>query len=288
MRSADNRITAAVRARNAAGQGAFVPFLVIGDPDFETSLVLAKALVQAGADALELGFAFSDPPADGPVIQRADERALAAGITPPRAFDLIEALQKTHAIPVSLLVYYNLVLQFGVDAFYARAAAAGVDAVLVADLPPEHAADAVRAAKRHGVAPVFLASELSPPARLERIAALAEGYVYALARVGVTGEQRAIDPNLAAALERMRAATDLPLLAGFGIGGPAQALAARRAGADGVIVGSAIVRRVADHLDDRPAMIEAVRATAAALADAAHAPIEPKQKSPMPSGAVPC
>lgn len=268
--SADNRLTAAVRARNARGEGAFVPFLVLGDPDFETSLMLAQTLVESGADALELGFAFSDPPADGPVIQRADERALAAGMTPAKAFDLIEALQQTHAIPVSLLVYYNLVLQFGIDAFYRRAAAVGVDAILVADLPPEHAREAVEAARAHGVAPVFLASELSPPARLERIAALAGGYIYALARVGVTGEQRDVDPNLAAALDRMRAATDLPLLAGFGIGGPEQALAARRAGADGVIVGSAIVRRVAAHLDDRGAMKAAVAGIAATLAQAAH------------------
>ncbi len=267
---AKNRITAAVRARNAAGQGAFVPFLVLGDPDFETSLMLAQTLADNGADALELGFAFSDPPADGPVIQRADERALAAGMTPAKAFDLIEALHRTHAIPVSLLVYYNLVLQFGVDAFYRRAAAVGVDAVLVADLPPEHAKDAVEAARSHGVAPVFLASELSPPERLERIAALAEGYIYALARVGVTGEQTDVDPNLSAALDRMRAATDLPLLAGFGIGGPEQALAARRAGADGVIVGSAIVRRVAAHLDDRDAMRDAVAEIASTLAAAAH------------------
>ena len=268
-----NRITAAVQARTAAGQGAFVPFLVLGDPDFETSLALAKTLAESGADALELGFAFSDPPADGPVIQRADERALAAGMTPAKAFDLIEVLHRTHAIPVSLLVYYNLVLQFGVDAFYRRAAAVGVDAVLVADLPPEHARDAVEAARKHGVAPVFLASELSPPARLERIASLAEGYIYALARVGVTGEQADVDPNLSAALDRMRAATDLPLLAGFGIGGPDQALAARRAGADGVIVGSAIVRRVAAHLGDRDAMCAAVAEIARTLAAAAHAPL---------------
>lgn len=249
----------------ARGEGAFVPFLVIGDPDLQTSLILARELVAAGADALELGVPFSDPPADGPVIQAADLRALKAGTTPPACFDWIARLRQESDVPVSLLVYYNLVLAYGVDAFYRRAAEVGVDAVLVADLPPEHAEDVLTAARTHGVAPVFLASELSTPERLARIATVCEGYVYALARVGVTGERQAVNTGLGEALARMRAAFDLPLLVGFGISSPEHARAALDAGADGVIVGSAIVRRMAEHLDNPDAMRLAVGEATRAL-----------------------
>ena len=249
----------------AEDRGAFVPFLVIGDPDFEQGLALADALVEAGADALELGLPFSDPPADGPVIQAADQRALAAGMTTPRALDWLARLRETHDVPVSLLVYYNLVLQYGEEAFYARLGELQIDAVLVADLPPEHADSVLDAARRHGVATVFLASELSTPARLERIAGVCDGYVYALARVGVTGERAQVNTALEGALARMRAALDLPLLVGFGISSPDHVRSALAAGADGVIVGSAIVRRVAEHLDDPAAARAAVRALAADL-----------------------
>ncbi|MCB9688187.1 MAG: tryptophan synthase subunit beta [Alphaproteobacteria bacterium] len=234
---------AAARAK-AEGRGLVVPFLVLGDPGPEASVALCRALVDGGADALELGLPFSDPPADGPVIQAADQRALAAGTTPELALGLVARVRAFTDVPVSLLVYFNLVLSYGVERFYADAAAAGVDAVLVADLPPEHAEQAVAAARAAGVAPVFLASELSTPARLARIARDAEGYVYALARIGTTGERAEVAPTLGPALARMREAFDLPLLVGFGISGPEQARAALDAGADGVIVGSALVRLV--------------------------------------------
>ena len=268
-----DRFGARAAAAAARGQGLFVPFLVVGDPDPELSLTLARDLVDAGADALELGFAFSDPPADGPVIQAADQRALAAGMTVGGAFDWIHRLRSHTDVPVSLLVYYNLVLQHGVERFYARAAEVGVDAVLVADLPPEHAGSAVGSAREHGVATVFLASELSTPARLRRIAAVCRGYVYALARVGVTGARTDVQDGLADALGRMRAALDLPLLVGFGISTPDHVRAARRAGAQGVIVGSALVRHIEAHLDEPPAMRRALTQHARALAAAAKEPL---------------
>lgn len=243
----------AARCR-AEGRGVFVPFLVVGDPDRGTSLRLAKALVAAGADALELGFAFSDPPADGPVVQAADQRALRAGITPAAAFAWIAELRQSTSVPVSLLVYYNLVLQFGTDAFYARCAEVGVDAVLIADLPPEHSNEVLTAARPRGVSTVYLASELSTPDRLRRIGGVCQGYVYALARVGVTGARSEVVPSLAPALDRMRAAIQLPLLVGFGISSPANVSAALAAGADGVIVGSALVRHIEENLGDVDAM----------------------------------
>lgn len=268
------RFGALAAAARAQGAGLFIPFLVIGDPEPGTSLGLARALVASGADALELGLPFSDPPADGPVVQAADQRALAAGMTTAGALDWIAELRTTTDVPVSLLVYLNLILQYGVEAFYARAAEVGVDAVLVADLPPEHAARVVAAARENGVDTVFLASELSTPARLGRIAEVCRGYVYALARVGVTGARAQLPSALGPALDRMRAAIDLPLLVGFGISTPDHVRAARRAGADGVIVGSALVRHIEHHRDAPDELLSAVRAHAAALSAAAKEPLQ--------------
>lgn len=253
-----NRVQEAIAAARRRGDIALVPFVVLGDPDLPTSLRLIEALVAAGADALELGLPFSDPPADGPVVQAADLRALAAGTTPPAAFSLLDEVKMRWNIPVSLLIYYNLVLQYGLEAFYARAAAAGVDAVLIADVPLEESAPAVAAARRHGIAPVCIASPLSSSARLKALTDIAQSYFYTVARVGITGEQGAVSGDLADTLARLRGVTDLPALVGFGISTPAHVRAAAAAGADGVICGSAIIRRVAEHLDNEAAMIAAV------------------------------
>ncbi len=257
-----NRIHTLVEQLRARDELAFVPFIVLGDPDLETSLLLVEALVEAGADALELGLPFSDPPADGSVVQAADLRALAAGTTPPAAMALLDEVKRRWNIPVSLLIYYNLALQYGLDDFYKRAAEAGVDAILIADVPLEESAPVVTAARAHGVAPVFIASELSSPARLARLAEVAEGYFYTVARVGITGVQRDVGGALEATLTRLRQATDLPALVGFGISTPAHVRAVRAAGGDGVICGSAIVRRIAENLADRPAMVDSVRSFA--------------------------
>jgi len=260
-----NRIRATIAELRARDELAFVPFVVIGDPDLDTSLALIEVLVDAGADALELGLPFSDPPADGPVVQAADLRALAAGTTPPLAMALLDEVRQRWDIPVSLLIYYNIVLQYGLEAFYQRAAGAGVDAILIADVPLEESAPMVTAARAHGVAPVFIASELSTVARLASLAEVADGYIYTVARVGITGEQRRIGGGLKATVERLRRVTDLPALVGFGISTPAHVKAVREAGADGVICGSAIIRRVAENLHDRPAMLGRVGAFAAAM-----------------------
>lgn len=266
-----SQIQAAVAALRARGEAAFVPFLVIGDPDIQTSLQLTAALVEAGADVLEFGLPFSDPPADGPVIQAADVRALKAGMRTVQAFAFLDKVRRRHGRPMALLVYHNLILQYGVESFYASAAEAGVDAVLVADVPLEEAAPLVEAATRHRVCPVFIASALSTPERLARLAQLGRGFVYTVARLGVTGEQAGVSDQLQATLARVKAATDLPALAGFGIGDPQTARAAIAAGADGVICGSAIVRRIAEHLDDPPRMLREVRTFAAEMKAATRA-----------------
>lgn len=260
-----NRITETVRRLAARGEGAFMPFLVIGDPDFTTCLRLTGELVEAGADILEFGFPFSDPPADGPVIQAADVRALDAGMTPPRAFEFLDEVKRRHDKPVALLMYFNLIMQYGVDAFYARAAKAGVDAVLVADVPVEASGELVNAARAAGVAPIFIGSRLTSDDRLRQVAEVADGYLYAVARVGITGEQTEVDDTLAETLSRLKAAVDVPVLAGFGISSPAHVRTVLAAGADGVICGSALVRRIAEHLGDEETMADSVRHLAAAL-----------------------
>ncbi len=268
-----NRIEATVAALREKGQKALMPFIVIGDPDLETSLAITDALVEAGADILEFGFPFSDPPADGPVIQAADVRALASGTTPPLAFEFLQEVKRRHDKPVALLMYHNLMLQYGLDDFYKRAAEVGVDAILTADVPLEASGPLLESARRHGVAPIFIASELTSPQRLSRLAEVAtEGYLYAVARVGITGTEHAPAQNLQGALGRMKEAVQIPVLAGFGISTPDIARQVLAAGADGVICGSAIVKRIADNLDDRAAMLKEVAAFTAHMKGATRAP----------------
>jgi tryptophan synthase alpha chain len=245
-------------------EGAFVPFLVIGDPDATTSHALVDALLPH-SDVLEFGLAFSDPPADGPAIQAADKRALDAGAKTEDAFEFLAAVRARTEVPISLLIYYNLILSQGVDRFYQRAKAAGVDAILVADLPIEEGDEALAAADRHGIAPVFIVSELTSPSRLGKILTRARGYLYLVARIGVTGVQESVDRDLARVIARVREQTSLPILAGFGLSTPEHVRAVLSAGADGAIAGSAIVRRIEGHLGDRAKMLEEVASFAAAM-----------------------
>ena len=264
------RIAATMAALKARNEGAFMPFMVLGDPDVERSIAIAEALVEGGADILELGFPFSDPPADGPVIQAADLRALGAGTTVSDCLTAIATIRGRHRTPIALLIYFNLVLQRGVDRFYREAAAAGVDAILVADVPLERGGPLLAAAEAHGIAPVFIAAPSTSNERLSRIAARADGYIYTVARVGITGEQTDVRADLAGTIRRVRAATSLPTLAGFGIATPQHVREVMQAGADGAICGSAIVRRIEAHargactlaelLDDLRAFCAAMKA----------------------------
>ena len=264
------RLHQAIQACKDRGEGVFMPFLVIGDPDLETSQQLTDALVEAGSDILEFGFAFSDPPADGPVIQAADDRALAAGMTPAKGFEYLAAVRARHPQPIILLLYYNLILQFpgGVDGFYARAAQVGVDGILVADLPFEMGQQALKAARTHGIAPIFIGSAVTHPDRLTKLSDEGDGFLYVVARLGVTGEKADLDQSLPETLAHIRSQTSLPLLCGFGISHPDHIRSVLSAGADGAIVGSALVRQITQNLDDIPTMITAVRARARTLKNA--------------------
>jgi tryptophan synthase alpha chain len=238
---------------------AFVPFYVLGDPTPDESLAALEALVRGGADALELGIPFSDPIADGPVIQAAAVRALAAGTTPAACFALLTTFRARHPdIPIGLLVYANLVEARGRDAFYRRAADAGVDAVLVADVPTVEAPPFCDDARAHGVDPVLIATPRSHGAELARIAALTRGYTYVVTRTGVTGADKAAGGDYAVVGE-LAALGAPPALLGFGISTPEHVSACAHVGAGGVISGSAVVRLVEKHreLDQRLAALEA-------------------------------
>jgi len=232
----------------AADEGAFIPFLVLGDPTIERSVAALRGLIGAGADAVEVGLPFSDPVADGPVVQAAQVRALAAGATPARCWEAIAGIRAAHpALPIGLLVYANLVVRPGLERFYGAAAGAGVDSVLVADVPLDEAAPFERAASAHGVAPVLIAPPNASQDRLAGIAARSRGYTYLTARRGVTGDDRDEAERLADRVARLRALGAPPAIVGFGIGRPDQVRSALAAGAAGVIAGSALVRRLAEE-----------------------------------------
>ncbi len=233
------------RRLSARGEGAFVPFLMLGDPNPEASLAAARTLVEAGADALELGLPFSDPVADGPVIQAAASRALAAGVRQSDCWAIVSRLRTEHpALPIGLLVYANLVCHRDPADFYRRASRAGVDSVLVADLPTDEAATILEAAKQAGIAPVFIAPPNADEVRLRRIASLSQGYTYVTSREGVTGADDELRRTSASILSRLRAMNAPPALLGFGIAHPKQVRRALELGAAGAISGSAVVERL--------------------------------------------
>jgi tryptophan synthase alpha chain len=225
---------------------AFGAFVMLGDPDLERSAALLDALVEGGADMVEVGIPFSDPVADGPVIQAAAVRALAQGVRPADCFALLREFRGRHAeVPVGILTYANLVVARSLDAFYQAAAEAGVDSVLVADVPLLESARFAKAAATAGMDPVLIAAFNTPEATLRGIAATARGYTYCVARAGVTGADREVRFD-AGMIARLKAFGAPPPVLGFGISRPEHVRLAREAGAAGVISGSAIVALGAD------------------------------------------
>jgi tryptophan synthase alpha chain len=257
----------------AERRAAFIPFLMAGDPDLETTERLLAALAEGGADLIELGVPFSDPIADGPVNQRAAARALAAGATLSGVLELVARNRDRLGVPVVLFSYFNPIHARGVERFAEQAAASGVDGVLCVDLPPEEAAAEVTPAlAAAGVDPVFL---LAPTSDRERIAAVdraGAGFVYYVSRTGVTGERAELAPELVRGVKRARRRLHLPLAVGFGISTPAQVAAVGEI-ADGVVVGSALVAEVERRAGD-PELPAALAARVRALAAPLHARAE--------------
>jgi len=250
------------------GEGVFIPFMVAGDPDFETSLEIIKKMVEGGADALEIGFPFSDPVADGQTVQSADLRALNAGMTTDKCFEFIKRIREFTEIPIGLLVYYNLIYQRGIDKFYEDAMESGVNSVLAADLPPEEAEESVKAARKHGVDPIFLAAQTTSNERLKQIAEMCSGFLYVVSVMGVTGARSEVKTSSVELVERMRSHTDLPLCVGFGISKPEHVAEIIDAGADGAIIGSALINIVEESLQDKEAMLDKVQKRCAELKSA--------------------
>ena len=233
------------------GEGAYIPFVMLCDPDGETSGVILETLAANGADALELGIPFSDPVADGPVIQEAANRALAAGATPASCFRVVKKFRERHPeMPIGLLVYANLLVSAGVASFYRAAAACEVDSVLVADAPLSAYAAFAPQAAANGVAPVYIAPPNADERKLRTIAESSKGYVYFLGRSGVTGADREMQLPQAENIRILKDAGSPPVIVGFGISREEHVRAALAAGADGAISGSRTVRIVASNLDD--------------------------------------
>lgn len=241
-----NRIDSTFARLRAASQKAFVAYVAAGDPNFETSLEIIKTLADTGADIIELGLPFSDPLADGIVNQLAADRALKSGMTTIRAIELIRRFRETHETPIVLFTYLNPVFTYGFEDFHRDAAAAGADGILLLDLPPDEAALNKDLAIGAGLKHIRLIAPTTPPERVKILAESAEGFIYALSRTGVTGSHGAPAANLAAFVASIKAHTEVPVCVGFGITTPDQAALVAQV-ADGVIVGSAIVKQVELH-----------------------------------------
>jgi tryptophan synthase alpha chain len=220
-----------------------VAYITCGDPDLDTSRDVALGAVGAGADVIELGVPFSDPVADGPVIQRASERALQHGTNLAGVLDVAKQIRGQSDAGLIIFSYLNPILQFGLDKFCAVAAEAGVDGALVTDLPVEEAADYLHAMKAHKLAPVFLAAPTSTDERLRQIAKYSRGFVYAISRTGITGARQELAGDAHSLVERLRKFTKLPIAVGFGVS-TAEQFAEVGSFADAAVVGSAIVQRI--------------------------------------------
>jgi tryptophan synthase alpha chain len=236
-----SRIADRFTRRRSEGEKTFVAFLTAGDPSLERTVEAAREIEAAGADVLELGVPFSDPLADGPVIQRASERALRRGTTLARVLDAARAIRSATTLPLILFSYLNPLLRYGLPRLAREAADSGVDGVLVTDLPPEEAGTWIESARKAGLDTVFLAAPTSSDARLGLVSEASRGFVYAVSRTGVTGERETLSEDAGLLVRRLKALTAVPVALGFGIATPEQAAAAA-AVADGVVVGSALVR----------------------------------------------
>jgi tryptophan synthase alpha chain len=254
-------------------QGALVPFVTLGDPSVASSLNIIRSLIAGGADALELGLPFSDPVADGPTIQQAAIRALAAGVSQADCFHIISTIRAEYPqLPIGLLVYANLVVSNGADAFYQRCQQAGVDSVLIADVPVREGERFNSLARSYGIAPIYIAPPDASAERLAEVAARSEGYVYLLSRAGVTGADTTLQAPAARVISALKAANSAPPLLGFGISTPEHVQAAIAAGAAGAISGSAVVKIIEQHLHQPAQMCAALEHFVASLKAATNKP----------------
>lgn len=225
---------------------AFIPYIMAGDPSLQRTKELVGTLEDCGADIIELGVPFSDPLADGPTIQKAAQRALAQGVTLKSVIRLVRELRKGTQIPIVLMTYYNLVYKYGEERFVKDACSAGVDGIIVPDLPPDEAQDLIRHSGTTGFDTIFLLAPTSTDERIRIVSASSRGFTYYVSITGITGARLSLDPAVRSHIARIRRASGSPVAVGFGISTPEEASLVSRF-ADGVIVGSAIVKRIGDR-----------------------------------------
>jgi tryptophan synthase alpha chain len=241
-----NRIEQKFQDLQNARRKAFIAFITAGDPDLETTVRLAPALERAGADILELGVPFSDPLADGPTIQASSARALRGGVTVRGILEAAARIREQSALPLALMTYYNPVFHFGEEKFVTACRKAGVDGLIVPDLPPEEAGNLIAAARGQDIATVFFVAPTTRTERMALVARAATGFIYYVSVAGVTGARSVVPADLAARVRQARRLGRKPVCVGFGVSTPEQVLAVSRV-ADGVIVGSAIVREIGNN-----------------------------------------
>ena len=224
---------------------AFIPYIMAGDPNLERTRELVGILEECGADIIELGVPFSDPLADGPTIQKAAQRALGEGVTLGKVIGFVGSLRKTTQIPIVLMTYYNLIFRYGEERFVREAYTAGVDGIIVPDLPPDEAGVLLSFSKSTGFDVIFLVAPTSTDERIKRVARASRGFIYYVSITGITGSKLSIDASIGSHIEKIRQTSRKPVAVGFGIATPEEASEIAKI-ADGVIVGSAIVKRVED------------------------------------------
>jgi tryptophan synthase alpha chain len=261
-----NRIVEKFAQLKRAGKKGFIVYVGAGDPNLAATRELALAFDKSGVDILELGVPFSDPLADGLVNQLAAQRGLESGTTPPKLLETIAAIRKDSQIPIVLYIYFNLIHKVGMEKFIADAARAGVDGLLVLDLPPEESDNYEALMKKSGLCHIYLVAPTTPEARMELIVKRGAGFIYYISREGVTGMQSKVASNLAEQVGKIRAHTTLPVAVGFGISNPEQAkLVAQNA--DAIVVGSAVVNQIAEQ-GKSPELVAKVGAFVKLLGDA--------------------
>ena len=260
-----NRIEAKFEQLRVEGRSAFMPYVCAGDPTQEIGQKLFLTLEAAGADIIELGVPFSDPIADGPTIQKASERALANKISLRGVLDMVKTLRQETQIPIALMTYYNPIFRMGEVEFCAAARKAGVDGVIIPDLPPEEASTLLEVTPAHDLATIFLASPTSSPERMRLIASVSTGFIYCVSVTGVTGARTSLSEEVQPMIIELKKQTQKPICVGFGVSTSEQANAVARL-ADGVIVGSAIINVMEKHLGDKAAILSSVKEFAEELA----------------------
>ncbi len=237
-----------------------IPFFVVGDPDFDTSLAIVKTAIDAGADVIELGIPFSDPIADGPTIQKADIRSMRSGMTVSKALEFIRMVKEYKDIPIGLLMYYNLIYQYGKEKFFVDFHRAGVNSVLVADMSIDDADEIVPSAKSAGLDTVFIVTPNTNAERMKVIASKTTGFIYAVSLLGVTGSRTELSGEVIELIGKLKKLTNVPVCVGFGISKAEHAAAIARAGADGVIIGSKIVELIEHNLGNREKILADISA----------------------------